>query len=75
MPSRQCPDSEVRTILLPSPFLRTSEPKDTSAADLKSLTHSRQNRLQGLQIESGTRIMDLLVPMTFRSPRKDVAAT
>jgi hypothetical protein len=45
MPSRQCPDSEVRTILLPSPFLRTSEPKDTSAADLKSLTHSRENRL------------------------------
>jgi hypothetical protein len=38
-------DSEVRTILLPSPFLRTSEPKDTSAADLKSLTHSRENRL------------------------------
>jgi hypothetical protein len=24
---------------------------------------------QGLQIESGTRIMDLLVPMTFRSSR------
>jgi hypothetical protein len=26
----------------------------SSAADLKSLTHSRQNRVQGLQIESGT---------------------
>src|SRR5262249_8497420 len=45
-----------------------------SAADLKSLTHSRQNRVQGLQIESGTRIIDLLVPMTFRSPRKGVSA-
>jgi hypothetical protein len=47
---------------------------NASAADLKSLTHSRQNRVQGLQIESGTRIVDLLVPMTFRSPRKGVAA-
>jgi hypothetical protein len=37
------------------------------AADLKSLTHSWRNRVQGLQIESGTRIMDLLVPMTFRT--------
>jgi hypothetical protein len=37
-----------------------------TAADLKSLTHSWRNRVQ-LQIESGTRIMDLLVPMTFRS--------
>jgi hypothetical protein len=46
----------------------------SSAADLKSLTHSRQNRLQGFQIESGTTTMDLLVPITFRSPRKDVAA-
>jgi hypothetical protein len=46
----------------------------TSAADLKSLTHSLQDRVQGLQIESGTRITDLLVPMTFRSPRKGVAA-
>src|SRR6202035_3164803 len=52
-----------------------SGPKSrTSAADLKSLTHSRQNRVQGLQIESGTRIIDLLVPITFRSPRKGVAA-
>jgi hypothetical protein len=31
------------------------------ATDLKSLIHSRQNRLQGFQIESGTRIVDLLV--------------
>jgi hypothetical protein len=46
----------------------------SSAADLKSLTHSRQNRVQGLQIESGTGITDLLVPITFRSPRKGVAA-
>jgi hypothetical protein len=46
----------------------------SSAADLKSLTHARQNRVQGLQIESGTGIMDLLVPITFRSPRKGVAA-
>src|ERR1700730_11285865 len=46
----------------------------SSAADLKSLTHALQNLVQGLQIESGTRIIDLLVPMTFRSPRKDVAA-
>ena len=45
-----------------------------SAADLKSLTRSRQNRIQGLQVEGGTGIMDLLVPITFRSPRKDVAA-
>ena len=47
---------------------------NSSAADLKSLTHSRQNRVQGLQIESGTGIMDFLVPITFRSPRKGVAA-
>jgi hypothetical protein len=46
----------------------------TSAADLKSLIHSRPNRVQGLQIESGTRIIDSLVPITFRSPRKGVAA-
>ena len=46
----------------------------TRAADLKSLTHSRQNRFQGLQIESGTRILGLLVPITFRSPRKGFAA-
>ena len=46
----------------------------TSAADLKSLNHSRQDRVQGLQIESGTGIMDFLVPITFRSPRKGVAA-
>jgi hypothetical protein len=38
-----------------------------NAADLKSLTHSRQNRVQELQIESGTGIIVLLVPMTFRS--------
>jgi hypothetical protein len=29
------------------------------AADLKSLTHSRRNRVQGLQIESGTGGADL----------------
>jgi hypothetical protein len=46
----------------------------TSAADLKSLTHLRQNRVQGLQIESGTGIIDFPVPITFRSPRKGVAA-
>jgi len=44
-----------------------ADPFVTSAADLKSLTHSQQNRVQGLQIESGTRITDLLVPITFRS--------
>jgi hypothetical protein len=44
------------------------------AADLKSPTRQRQNRVQGFQIESGTRIGDLPVPMTFRNPRKDVAA-
>jgi hypothetical protein len=44
-----------------------------SAADLKSLTKLRQNRIQGLQIESGTRIICLPVPITFRSPRKGVA--
>jgi hypothetical protein len=41
--------------------------RTTSTADLKSLTHSRQNRIQGLQIVSGTRIISLVVPMTFRS--------
>jgi hypothetical protein len=46
----------------------------SSAADLKSLPHARQNRVQGLRIESGTGIMDFLAPMTFRSPRKGVAA-
>jgi hypothetical protein len=46
----------------------------TSAADLKSPTHSPQNPVQGLQIESGAGIMELLVPITFRSPRKGLAA-
>src|SRR4051794_7996667 len=45
-----------------------------SAADLKSLTHSLQDRVQGLQIERGTRIMGLPVPITFRRPRKGLAA-
>jgi hypothetical protein len=39
----------------------------TSAADLEFLTHARQNHVQELQIESGTRIISLIVPMTFRS--------
>src|SRR5581483_1162606 len=43
------------------------ESAQPSTADLKSLTHSWRNRVQGLQIESGTRIMGLRVPMTFRS--------
>jgi hypothetical protein len=38
-----------------------------------SAAHSRQNRVRGLQIE-GTGIMDFRVPITFRSPRKGVAA-
>jgi hypothetical protein len=38
-----------------------------TAADLKFLTYSRLNWVQGLQTESGTRIIDLLVPVTFRS--------
>jgi hypothetical protein len=46
----------------------------SSAADLKSLTHPQQGRVQGLQIESGAGIMDFLVLITFRSPRKDDAA-
>jgi len=44
-----------------------------SAADLKSLAHARQNWVQGLQIESGTRIIGLLVPITFQV-RESVAA-
>src|SRR5690348_12346030 len=44
-----------------------------SAADLKSLTDARENRVQALQ-KTGTRIIDLLMPMAFRSPRKGVAA-
>src|ERR1700736_6456486 len=52
------------------PSLILGDRRPASAADLKSVTHSLQNRVQGLQIESGTRIIDLLVPMTFRSPRK-----
>jgi hypothetical protein len=47
---------------------------NSRAADLKSVTHSRQNRVQRLQIEGGTGIMDFLVPITFRSPRKGVTA-
>ena len=47
--------------------LEPIRPTPPSAADLKSLARPRQNRVQGLQIESGTRIIDLLVPMTFRS--------
>src|SRR5262249_51944388 len=54
---------------------RPAKKNQPSAADLKSLTHSRQNRIQGVQIESGTRIKDLLVPLAFRSPRKSIAAT
>jgi len=47
-------------------FIQEARPRP-STADLKSLTHSRRIRIQGLQIESGTRIISLLVPMTFRS--------
>jgi hypothetical protein len=49
------------------PGLVMTSISQTSTADLKSLTHLRENRVQGLQIESGTGIMDFLVPMTFRS--------
>ena len=54
--------------------MKVNTPQAASAADLKSLTHARQNPVQELQIESGTRIMDLLVPITFRRPRKGGAA-
>jgi hypothetical protein len=37
-----------------------------SAADLKFLHHLPQSH-QELQIESGTRVIDLLVPLCFRS--------
>jgi len=56
------------------PLQPAMPPGEASAADLKSLTHSREDRAQALQIESGTRIMDLLVPITFRSPREGIAA-
>src|SRR5262249_25322620 len=54
----------MRTRHETSPLALTS-----GAADLKSLTHSRPYGVQGLRIESGTRIVNLLVPITFRSPR------
>jgi hypothetical protein len=44
------------------------EPYNASAADLKSLTHSRQKAVQGLQIESGTSAVDL----TFASVHRRV---
>gem|GEM_PF-5749758 len=39
----------------------------TSAAYLKFVLHKRRIRSHELQIESGTRIKYLLVPITFRS--------
>jgi hypothetical protein len=60
-----CADAKYEIVVLICAGLRAA-----SAADLKSLTHSLQNRLQGLQIESGTGIMDLPVPITSRSPLK-----
>src|SRR5690242_5664879 len=53
--------------------VNTASPQ-ASAADPKSLTYSRRNPVQGLQIESGTRIIELLVPITFRSPPRGIAA-
>jgi hypothetical protein len=46
----------------------------SSTADLKSLTQSRQDRAQGLQINASAGIMDFRVPIIFRNPGKGVAA-
>jgi len=46
-----------------------------SAADLKSLHSVLQNSMRDFKSKSGTRIMSLLVPMTFRSSRKTLTAT
>lgn|SRR5882724_785155 len=54
---------------------RADRNSHSSAADLKSLIHSRQNLSRDFRSKRGTRIKYLLVPMPFRSPRKDVAAT
>src|SRR5581483_8163302 len=61
-----CPPLDARAKGLPA-CLRLLFLFAPSTADLKSLTHSWRNRVQGLQIESGTRIIGLPVPMTFRS--------
>ena len=58
---------DTTALIAARPHLGIRNVKATSAADLKSLTQARQNWVQGLQIEIGTRIMNLLVPLTFRS--------
>src|SRR5262249_41029909 len=48
---------------------------NASAADLKSLRCRRQIPIRDFKSKSGTRIISLLVPITFRSSRKAFAAT
>src|SRR3954452_12803272 len=45
----------------------------TSAADLKSLHRKRRNEPKDFKSKSGTRIINLLVPMAFRSSQKVIA--
>src|SRR4051795_1250474 len=45
----------------------------TSAADLKSLYRKRRNEPRDFKSKSGTRIINLLVPMAFRSSLKVIA--
>jgi hypothetical protein len=46
-----------------------------SAADLKSPHHERQVRLRDFRSINGTRNVNLLVPMTFRSSHKGCVET
>ena len=43
------------------------DPQESSAADLKSLDRKRRNEPRDFKSKSGTRILNLLVPMAFRS--------
>ncbi len=46
--------------------------RGTSAADLKFLHHLQQTLLGNFKSKSGTRIMELLVPLCFRSSCQSV---
>src|SRR4051794_40268656 len=53
--------------------LRRLGTRQPSAADLKSLHCKRRNEPRDFKSKSGTRIINLLVPMAFRSSQKVIA--
>src|ERR1700716_3744503 len=56
------------------PPLNTQNRRRASAADLKSLRRKRRTHPRDFKSKSGTRIINLLVPIAFRSSRKIGAA-